>query len=133
MRNRTSLFLVIILALGLIPACSPGADESGPGGAVQRFYEHLNNGEYADAKALYNAEARKLLDDPEFSSDEGFRDWARQHTHQGSISEVKILSAETVEGEAHVEFEIVFDDGSTQAGQVTTTLENDEWKLGLLG
>lgn len=133
MRNRTGLALIAIIALGLIPACSPGADDSGPGGAVKRFYEHLNAGDHAAAKAIYNAEARALLDDPEFSSEEGFRTWASQHTREGTISEIRILNEEAEEGSALVEFVIVFEDGTTQAGQVTATLEGEEWKLGLLG
>jgi hypothetical protein len=133
MRNRAGLILIIVTALAVIAACSSGPDDSGPGGTVQRFYTHLNDGDYAAAKALYNTEARTLLDDPDFSSEEGFRTWAEQHTRQGSIAEVRILSEETTEGEARVEFEIVFDDGATQAGQVTATLEEDKWKLGLLG
>jgi len=133
MRSRTNLCWLVVVAVGLIPACGPGAEESGPGGAVQRFYRHLNDGDYATAKALYNAETRKMLDDPDLSSEEGFREWAAQQTRDGSISRVEILSAEIAGDEARVEFEIRFRDGSTQAGQVTAKLEDGEWKLGFLG
>jgi hypothetical protein len=132
MRKHTGLFLVLIILL-LVPACSTGTDQTGPGGAVQRFYGHLNDGDYAAAKDLYNTRAREALDDPEFSSEEGFRMWAEDHTKQGSIAEIRILSEETAENECHVKFEIVFDDGTTQAGQVTATLEGEEWKLDLIG
>lgn len=133
MRKQPIPCLTVAVLLGLILACAPGADESGPGGAVQRLYRHLNDGDYAAAKGLYNSEARALLDDPDFSSEEGFRTWARQHTREGTVSNVDILSVDTVGEEARVEFRIVFEDGSSESGQVTATLEDGEWKLGLLG
>lgn len=133
MRKPTGLFLIVVLALCLVPACSPGADDSGPGGAVKRFYRHLNAGDYAAAKELYTTAARTTIDDPDFSSEEGFRDWALEHTRQGTISEVRILNEETGDGSSHLEYELVFEDGTTQAGRVTATLEGEEWKLGLLG
>jgi len=133
MTKRTIPCLTVVTLLGLILACAPGAEESGPGGAVQRFYRNLNDGDYATAKALYNAEARALLDDPDFSSEEGFRTWARQHTREGTISKVDILTVDTAGEEARVEYRILFEDGSAETGEVTATLEDGEWKLGLLG
>jgi len=125
---------VLLLALALILACSGTDEASGPGGAVQRFYEHLNSGDYADAKSLYNAEALELLNDPDFSSEEGFANWAKEHTKAGSISEVTILGTEALEsGGSRVEFQINYDDGSSTTAEVTATEENGEWKLGLLG
>jgi hypothetical protein len=125
---------LLLLALALLPACSGGDEASGPGGAVQRFYEHLNSGDIAGAKSLYNAEALKLLNDPDFSSEEGFANWAKEHTKDGSISGVTILGTEALEsGGNRVEFQINYDDGSSTTAEVTATEENGEWKLGLLG
>jgi hypothetical protein len=124
----------LLLVLALLPGCAGGDEVSGPGGAVQRFYEHLNSGDIAGAKSLYNAEALELLNDPNFSSEEGFANWAREHTKDGSISEVTILGTEELEdGGSRVEFQINYGDGSSTTQEVTATQENGEWKLGLLG
>jgi hypothetical protein len=135
MRNGRLLALPLLLILALIPACSSGPDEAeGAGGAVQRFYGHLNDGDYAAAKDLYNQAALELLNDPDFSTDDSFREWAQGHTKNGTISAVTIVGSEELDsGETRVEFQISYEDGSTTSGEVTATLEDGEWKLGLLG
>ena len=134
MHNGRLMAAALLATVTLIVACSGSDQATGPGGAVQRFYEHLNAGDYAAAKSLYNAEALRLLNDPEFSSDEGFANWAKGHTRDGSISEVTILGTEELEsGETRVEFQINYEDGSSTTAEVTATEEDGEWKLGLLG
>ena len=114
MHKRRMIPLIVLLALVLIPACSSGPGEAeGPGGAVQRFYKHLNDENYRAARGLYTQEALELLSDPEFSTEQSFRNWAKEHTKQGSISGVTILGTETLDtGGTRVEYQIDYDDGA---------------------
>jgi hypothetical protein len=129
-RNR-ALFVIFVLVAGTIPACGPSQDgqieAGGPGGAVQSFYRHLNDGAYPEAKALYTVEAREALDDPEV-----FGSWAEQATRKGTISKIEIVDSTVEETSATVEFEIVFDDGSKEPHTVELVDEGGQWRLGLI-
>lgn len=127
--KKPHLFLAL-LALGLTLACSKGGDAQGPGGAVQLFYERLNDGDYSAAREMYNAESRATLNDPEFSSAAGFRTWADTQTKGRSISEVEILQSVNDATGATVDYEIRYRDGSTKKSRVRLTEEEGEWKLG---
>jgi hypothetical protein len=120
----------LLLALALTLACSSGGESEGPGGTVQLFYQHLNDGKYNDAKEMYNAEARATLDDPELSSDAGFRTWANTQTKERSISEVEILESATDDTGATIDYEIRYEDGTVKKSRVKLTEESGEWKLG---
>ena len=139
MRHRHQITLSLLLFLALLPACSSeqGSSEQGPGGAVQRFYQHLNAGDYDAAKAIYTGEALAVIDDPEISSPEAYQSWARQRTHEGTIDRVTIVGTEQEEGEEAgtgailVEFQLHFGDGSIETYEAPVTEENGEWKVGL--
>ena len=124
----TTLLMLAALALG---GCSDSgqAEEGTPGAAVQDFYRHLGDGAYEAAQAMYSAEAREIVADPEM-----FRSWAEQATHQDSIAQVSILDSSIAENQtdASVDFEIAFKDGSTEAYSVQLVDEAGEWKLGLV-
>jgi hypothetical protein len=113
-----------------MPACSRGVDAEGPAGAVQLFYEQLNDGKYNNAKEMYSTEVRATLDDPEVSSEVGFRTWADTQTKNRTISEVEILAEVSDESGATVDFRIAYRDGTAKTSQVKLTQENGEWKLG---
>lgn len=130
MFDKRSALSILVLVLGLALACSSGGESADPGGAVQLFYKHLNNGKYNDAKEMYNAEARATLDDPEVSSEAGFRSWADTQTKQRSIAEVEILSSATDDSGATVDYEIRYEDGSVKKSRVKLTQEDGAWKLG---
>lgn len=134
MTSRRASWTALILAVGLIAGCSGGSsEEEGPGGAVQQFYRHLNDGDYAAAKAMYSAEVLAVLDDPEVSSEEGFRSWARTETKEGSVSAVDILGEEAAEEEVRIEYRVDYRDGTSKTGSVTVTQRDGVWKLGFLG
>jgi len=137
MRHRPYVTLALLLALALLSACSSeqGSEEKGPGGAVQRFYGHLNAADYDAAKAVYTAAALTVIDDPEISTPEAYQSWAQQRTHEGTIDKVTIVGTEETEGEAPtavlVEFQLHFSDGSVETYEAPVTEENGEWKIGL--
>lgn len=139
MRHRHQITLALLIALALLPACSSeqGTEEQGPGGAVQRFYMHLNAEDYDAAKALYTGEALAVIDDPEISSPEAYQSWARQRTHEGTIDRVTIVGTELEEadeagtGVTLVEFQLHFGDGAIETYEAPVTEENGEWKVGL--
>ena len=131
--NRAVRRTLFPLVLGLLLAGCSGQETSGPGAAVEAFYDHLNSGNYVAAKALYTAEMRDMLHDPASASDAGFVEWARTETRDGSIDTVRITQEETDENDgATVEYELVYRDGSTARHTVTMKLEDDAWKLGLV-
>jgi hypothetical protein len=132
MRDMLAACLAVALCCGPILNCASGEEEGGPGHTVQQFYRHLNDGAYVEAKGLYNAEALAVLDDPDVSSDEGFRAWAQQETKSGIISEVTIVNSSVEEMSAAVEFEIVYGDGTRLQRSVTLTQEAGQWKLGFI-
>lgn len=128
--NRALIVMLVWVIAGAL-ACGPSqegeTDAGGPGGTVQSFYRHLNDGAYPEAKALYTAEARQALDDPEM-----FSSWAKQATREGTISKIEIVDSKVEETSAKVEFEIVFDDGSKEPHTVELVDEGGQWKLGLI-
>jgi hypothetical protein len=119
-----------LLAL-LVVACS-SAPEDGPAQAVEQFYGHLNDGDYRRAMALYSAEARAALDDPDSASAEGFADWAKLETKDGKVDRVQVTQEQADEASATVEFSVVYKDGTSASHTVTLTFEDGAWKLGLI-
>ena len=130
MFDKRSSLAIILLAFGLLLACSQSGEAEGPGGAVQIFYEQLNDGNYNNAKEMYTAEARATLDDPELSSAGGFRTWADTQTKKRSISKVEILQEEPDDSGATIDYQITYRDGSTKKSQVRLIEEEGIWKLG---
>jgi hypothetical protein len=130
MMKRQPSLLLILVAIGLLLACSKSGEAEGPGGVVQQFYDQLNSGNYSAAKEMYNAEARATLNDPEVSSAAGFRTWANTQTKDRTISRVEIIESASDETGATVDYEIQYRDGSAKRGQVRLTQEEGEWKLG---
>jgi hypothetical protein len=130
MLDKRSLPLVLLLLPVLMLSCSQSTDEGGPGGAVKRFYTHLNNGDYQAAKEMYDAEVRKTVDDPELFSEAGFRSWAEEQTKRRSIARVEVLQATGDETATDVEYEITYRDGSSKKSRVRLTQEEGEWRLG---
>lgn len=122
----------VLLGL-LVLACSSPAPPSGPTEAVEQFYRHLNAGNFGKAKALYSAEARSTLADPDSASDEGFAQWAGIETKDGKVDEVRVTQEDTQETQAVVEYEIVYKDGTRATRSVKLTMEDGEWRLGLIG
>jgi hypothetical protein len=129
--NWTNTATLVILTALCLAGCSGGgqAEEGTPGAAVQNFYAHLGSGAYDAAQAMYSAEAREVVADPEM-----FRSWADQATHQDSIEKVTILESKIAENQtdAWVDFELTFKDGSTEAYSVQLVDEEGDWKLGLV-
>ena len=131
-RHRWTIATTVLILTALsLSGCSGNgqAEEGTPGAAVQGFYRHLGNGTYEAAQAMYSAEAREIVADPEM-----FRAWAKQATREGSIDEVSILESTVAENQtdAWVDFEIAFADGSTEVYSVQLVDEGGEWKLGLV-
>jgi len=126
----------IVLAALLVLAGAGCASESsdGPQQSIEQFYQHLSDRNYRGAMSLYNAEARKVLEDPDMASDSGFAEWAKLETKDGKIDAVTVVQQENPdETRATVEFRVVYSDGSTVDRTVTLTLEDGQWKLGLIG
>jgi hypothetical protein len=130
MFDKRSLLFVLLLLPALMLSCSQSTDEGGPGGAVKQFYGHLNNGDYQAAKAMYDAEARKTVEDPELFSEAAFRSWAEEQTKRRSITGVEVLQAVDDETGADIEYEISYRDGSSKRSSVRATQEEGTWKLG---
>jgi len=134
MRTRNRIVIVsAALAVVFLTACSTGQDEraaeGSPGAAVQAFYDHLSRGDHAGAQALYSAEARSIVADPEV-----FRSWAEQATRNGAVDKV-LIAASTVSEDgasADVDFDVVFDDGTTESFSVDLVDEGQGWRLGLI-
>ena len=130
MFDKRSYLSIMIVAFGLMLGCSQGDEAEGPGGAVQLFYQQLNDGNYNSAKEMYTAEARATIDDPELSSADGFRRWADTQTKGRSISKVEILAETVDETGATIDYEIRYEDGSTKKSRVKLADEQGSWKLG---
>jgi hypothetical protein len=130
MFDKRSSLVIILLAFGLMLACSGSGEAEGPSGAVQLFYEQLNDGNYNSAKEMYSAEARATLDDPELSSAGGFRTWANTQTKDRSIRKVEILNEAVDESGATIDYRITYGDGSSKMSQVRLAEEEGAWKLG---
>jgi hypothetical protein len=140
---RRVVWLTVIFCGLLAVACSSappsGETEVGaakdkskgaPGETVERFFEHLNRGEYTEAMALYDSKTLDVFeDDPDGSS---FATWAAAQSKDGTLDEVKILLEAAAAESANVEFELVYADGSTKRGKTTLTREGEAWKMGLV-
>ncbi len=133
MRPRYVRRLLLTLACCAVVFCASGEKDGTPGHAVQQFYDHLNAGRYAAAKQLYSAEALAVIDDPALSSEDAFHEFAVTETKQRTVSEVVVISSETGEAEAEVEYEVRYGDGGYKRSTVRLTLEDGVWKLGLVG
>ena len=132
--SRNLLRTLIPLLLGLLVlGCSSGEQEPGPADAVEAFYEHLNDGDYSQAMALYNTEARKVLEDPDSASAEGFATWAKGETKDGTIDHVEVTDERKADESVTVEYQVRYTDGTRALHTVTLTLEDGAWKLGLIG
>lgn len=134
MRQRSIGLVSVAIFAGLIAGCSAGVEEGSPGNVVQTFYEHLNDGSYGDAKALYNQEALAIVDDPDFGSEAQYREWALDETKQGTVTRVEIVDTTVDESgtAATVAYEVVYSDGSTKSAEIPLTQENGVWKVGLI-
>ena len=129
--NRLSyraLFTILLCALPL--ACS--SDPTGPEMAIQEFYGHLNDGDYTQAMALYNSDARGTFEDPEAVGDSMFDEWARTETKHGKVDRVRVVEEQATEYQASVQFEIVYTDGTRASRSVTVLQESGAWKLGFI-
>lgn len=131
-RCATSAALPIVLIfLALALSCAP-TDENTPDAAVKTFYRHLNDGRNSDAMAMYDAEASRMFDDPSFAAEGAFDDWVASETKKRSIRGVEIIDSAAQESSAEVKFRVEYDDGSSKTGEVSLTLEQGQWKLGLI-
>jgi hypothetical protein len=54
-------------------------------------------------------------------------------TKNGKVESVRIVQEQAEASSATVEFEVVYRDGTQASRTVTMTLEDGEWKLGLIG
>jgi len=126
----------VVLAALLVLAgagCASGPSE-GPQQSIEQFYRHLSDGDYRGAMSLYSAEARKVLEDPNSASDAGFAEWAKLETKDGAVDAITVVQQEDQdETSASVVYRVVYRDGSTVDRTVTMTLEDGQWKLGLIG
>jgi hypothetical protein len=132
MKTRMACSMLLAGALLSALGCGGGPAPGGPAATVQQFYDHLNSGAYAEAKALYSAEVMAVVGDPEITSDADFRQWAEGETKSGGIAEVEIVDSAETEGTANVSFEIHYDDGSTIERSVELTQEAGQWRLGFI-
>lgn len=123
---------------GLMLSCSstekpPEKSAEAPEKAVELFYRQLNEGDYAGAMTLYNSEALQAIEDPQGADDAGFAAWAESETHGGRVQQVKITRTDVGPTSATVEYEVVYSDGASKHSKVALTLEDGQWKLGLIG
>ena len=132
MRARSVRPALLALACCVVVSCASGEQEGTPGHAVQQFYDHLNEGRYDAATELYGSEARGLIDDPAFSSEDAFHEFALAETKQRTVSGVNVIDSQTDEAEAEVEYEVRYEDGSSKRGTIRLTREDGVWKLGLV-
>lgn len=128
-RMRRFCFLALLL---VIASLAVGCGGNSPEKAVREFYKHLNAGNYSTAKELYTAEARSLVDSSLMALAGGFSQWADQETKVGTVEEVNILSSEARGETATVDYEIVYEDGSTVRKIVSLLKEDGSWKIGLI-
>lgn len=135
MRTRPSrTFGFATLFLTLMVGCSGGESETqgGPASIVRTFYDHLNAGRYAAAKALYLDEVRSQIF-PDASADEGFENWAVVETHNRTLQKFTVVGETEVENGVTVEFELLFKSGEKSSRRVTMSEENGAWRLGFIG
>jgi len=131
-RRVTGVVLPALLVLAGA-GCASGPSD-GPQQSIEQFYQHLGDGNYGGAMSLYSAEARKVLEDPDMASDAGFAEWAKLETKDGEIDTIIVTQQEDQdETNASIEYRVVYSDGSTVDRKVTMTLEDGQWKLGLIG
>jgi len=131
--TRSVPTLALLLLALILAGCSSAPPAAGPGDAVELFYQHLNDGNYGGAKALYSSQALTILDDPDAADDAGFAEWAKLETKEGQIESVNVVSEATEEEVSALDYEIVYADGSRAQRKVTMVRENGEWKMGLIG
>ena len=133
MKRCIWISLVALALFGGAAGCSSGPDD-GPDAVVRQFYDHLNDGAYDRALALYSAEAKAALVDPEAAdSRELFAEWAQIETKEGKVDEVRVIDQSAEESSATIEFEVVYSDGSRASRKVELTRVDGGWKLGLIG
>ena len=132
MRRDLSIVLTVLVIVVLLPHCAPSEVEGGPQETVRAFYRHLNDESYDAAKRLYDDAVLEVLDDPESSSEEGFRTWVRKETKNGRVSELEISSATVDESAATLEYAIVYKDGTRESRSVTLSRDDEQWKLGFI-
>jgi len=130
-RAKSTTLPIVLIGLFLSLSCAP-SDENTPGAAVKTFYDHLNDGRNSEAMAMYDDEASGMFEDPSFASEGAFDEWVASETKQGSIREVEIVDASTEEASAEVKFRVEYEDGSSKTGEVSLSLEQGRWKLGLI-
>jgi hypothetical protein len=131
--NRGLAPALALLWILFASGCASGPSE-GPGQSIEQFYRHLNEGNYREAMALYSFEARQVLEDPDTASDAGFAEWAKVETKDGKVDEVRVVQQQdSDDSNATVEYKIIYRDGSSVDRRVTMTLEDGQWKLGLIG
>jgi len=132
-RPRSTRIAVLLLCCSGLRACGGGPADQGPAAeTVRTFYEHLNQGRYAEAKTLYSEATRQQIF-PDFSADAGFREWAAIETHDGGLEAFKVVSEAELEGMVTIEFELRFSDGETARRTVTLREEDGLWRLGVIG
>jgi hypothetical protein len=132
-RCRTIGALLAASLLLTFAGCS-SAPTDGPQQSIEQFYQHLGDGNYRGAMSLYSAEARKVLEDPDTASDAGFAEWAELETKNNTVDAIDVIQQEDEDpARSSVEYRVVYRDGSTVDRKVTMTLEDGQWKLGLIG
>lgn len=119
---------VLLLLASLIFSVS--CSSNSPEGAVIRFYKTLNAGDYSKAKELYTAEALQFVE-AQLPGDR-FIQWADMETRKGTISDVKVNTADTRGEGSDVSFTVAYKDGASVNRAVTLKQENGDWKLGLV-
>jgi len=135
MRFKPSMrFCVLAVFSALVLGCSGGGTETQGGAAstVRTFYDHLNAGQYDDAKALYTDDVRGQIF-PDSDADEGFREWADLETHERTLKDFTVVNETDAEGGTTIEFELLFKGGERKQRRVTVSQENGDWRLGFIG
>jgi hypothetical protein len=110
--------------------CLLSCSSNTPEGVVIRFYKSLNAGEYSKARELYSAEALQFID-TQLPGDR-FIQWADMETRKGTISDVKVTTADTRGEKSDISVTVTYKDGASVNRTVTLKQENGDWKLGLI-
>lgn len=130
LRRNTAALSILLLFLA---ACSGGSGESSDAFAtVQEFYGHLNAGRYEQAADLYDDEVRAALVTPDGDLSEGLGEWAREETHDGTITETHLLEAREDAGATEVRFEIRYQDGTKATRTVKVSAKGGGMRLGFI-
>ena len=132
MRREGWIRSIVVLLVAVLPHCAPSDVAGGPQDTVKTFYRHLDEGSYEAAKQLYDDSVRTVLDDPESSSEEGFRAWVRKETKNGIVSRLEIDNPTVTESSARLNYAIVYEDGTRERRSVTLTRHDEQWKLGFI-